>query len=227
MSKYTLEQLQNNLHIEYKDVTLLECALTHSSYANEYHTVSNERLEFMGDAVLDVLVSQYFYEKYPDYDEGALTKLRAKYVREEALYQYAIDIELDKYVLLGKGEDASGGRNRSSLLADAFEALFGSLYLDQGLDVTKTLFQSIIEPYLEDDVFSSKDYKSHLQEMVQSDKRSLTYKITGEHGPSHNKTFTATVYMDNIIMGEGKGKTKKEAEQSAAKKALDLLAVGE
>lgn len=226
MSKNRLEQLQSELNILFKNESLLRLALTHSSYANEYNTVSNERLEFIGDAVLDVLVSQYFYEKYPDYDEGALTKLRAKYVREEALYQYALDISLDKYILLGKGEDASGGRNRPSLLADAFESLVGSLYLDQGLDVTKGLFHRLIEPYLDNDVFSSKDYKSRLQEMVQSDKRSLTYKITDEKGPSHNKTFTATVFMDNIVMGEGQGKTKKEAEQSAAKEALNLLALG-
>ncbi len=220
-----MHELESFLNISFKNKMWLERALTHSSYANEHNKISNERLEFIGDAVLDVMMSDYLFQNYPEKDEGFLTKTRAKFVCENALHHYALACNLDKYILLGKGEEKSGGRKRASLLADAFEALLGAIYMDQGIEHCWLVFDKIIKPILfehENDEFV--DYKSLLQELVQSDKRTLLYRIDNEYGPSHNKTFEASVYMDNILMGNGTGKTKKEAEQNAAAKALEKLA---
>ncbi len=221
-----MKELEKYFNLDFSDQDLLKKALTHSSYANEHNCESNERLEFIGDAVLDLLMGNYLYEKYPRFDEGNLTKQRAKNVCESALVEYAKKCELNKYMLLGKGEEKSGGRNRVALQADAFEALIGAVYMDKGLNECYKIFDKIVIPLVEEEREDNfVDYKSYLQELVQSDKRSLEYRIVDEIGPSHNKTFVTRVYMDQILMGEGSGKTKKEAEQNAAEMALKKLAI--
>jgi len=221
-----MDELQKFYNLNFKDIKLLKTALTHSSYANEHKCESNERLEFIGDAVLDVLMSGYLYKKHREFNEGDLTKHRAKHVCESALAEYAKACNLKKYLLLGKGEEKSHGRDKVSLQADAFEALIGAVYIDKGLEETYKIFNRTVLPVMieehEDDFV---DYKSYLQELVQSDKRTLEYKIVSESGPSHNKVFVSRVYMDDILMGEGQGKSKKETEQNAAEMALKKLAM--
>jgi ribonuclease-3 len=221
-----MKELEDFFGLDFKDKELLKTALTHSSYANENNCQSNERLEYIGDAVLDVLMGEYLYRKFPDYHEGDLTKKRAKNVCESALVEYAKACDLKKYLLLGNGEEKSGGRDRVALQADTFEALIGAVYMDKGLLETRKIFDKVVTPIVEDEKEDNfVDYKSYLQELVQSDKRSLEYKIISESGPSHDKTFQTRVYMDEILMGEGLGKSKKEAEQSAAEMALKKLAI--
>ena len=221
-----MEELEKFFNLDFKDKDLLKTALTHSSYANEHHCMSNERLEFIGDAVLDLLMGKYLYLENKNYNEGDLTKRRAKHVCESALVEYAKACNLKKYLFLGKGEEKSKGRDRVALQADAFEALIGAVYIDKGLTEAYKIFNKIVIPVMNDDtedIFV--DYKSYLQELVQSDKRTLEYRILSESGPSHNKVFTTRVYMDEILMGEGMGKSKKEAEQNAAEMALKKLAM--
>ena len=211
--------LEEVLGISFNNKSLLTEALTHSSYGNEHNTPYNERLEFLGDAVIELLMSQYLYLKQ-ETSEGKMTKKRAQSVCEEALVKYASKIDLKDYILLGHGEELSNGRNRPTIIADAFEALFGAIYLDQGYFVAYELFEKLVIPYLDllDDI---KDYKSTLQEYVQSFKNTLNYELVDEMGPAHNKTYTVKVMMDGITLGIGVGKTKKEAEQNAAKEALE------
>jgi len=217
--------LEEFFGLKFNNKQLLRTALTHSSYANEHKTESNERLEFVGDAVLDVIMARYLYEKDNHYNEGDLTKRRARYVCEAALVEFAKACDLGKYVLLGHGEEKSGGRERHALLADAFEAFVGAVFLDKGLEEVYKVADKVVFPFIEEEEKSSFiDFKSHLQELVQSDKRQLDYRIVSEEGPSHNKVFTIRVYMDEILMGEGSGRTKKEAEQHAAEVALKKLA---
>lgn len=221
-----MTNLEKYFDLDFNDKELLKVALTHSSYANENQTESNERLEFIGDAVLDLLMGEYLYKKHKDYNEGNLTKMRAKNVCETALVEYAKECNLKKYLLLGKGEEKSGGRNRVSLQADAFEALIGAVYMDKGLAETYKIFNKVVIPIsLEDREEDFVDYKSYLQELVQSDKRTLEYRVVAEDGPSHDKKFTTRVYMDEILMGEGNGKSKKIAEQNSAEMALKKLAM--
>lgn len=218
--------LEDFFDLDFNDKVLLETALTHSSYANENNCQSNERLEYVGDAVLDLLMGEYLYKKYPTNDEGDLTKKRAKNVCESALVEYAKECNLKKYLRLGKGEEKSGGRDRVALQADAFEALIGAVYMDKGLSETRKIFDKVVTPVVEDEREDNfVDYKSYLQELVQSDKRTLEYKIVAESGPSHAKIFQTRVYMDEILMGEGTGRSKKEAEQNAAEMALKKLAI--
>ncbi len=220
-----MKGLQEFFDLSFDNPQLLETALTHSSYANEHQKESNERLEFVGDAVLDVIMAKYLYEEDKHYNEGDLTKRRAKYVCEAALVEYAKACDLGRYMLLGHGEEKSGGRNRAALLADAFEAFVGAIFLDKGLEEVYKVAERVVFPLIgDDDEKSFIDFKSHLQELVQSDKRQLVYKVVDESGPSHNKTFTIRVYMDDILMGEGTGRSKKEAEQHAAEIALKKLA---
>ena len=211
--------LESVLGISFNNKSLLTEALTHSSYGNEHNTPFNERLEFLGDAVIELLMSQYLYLNQTS-SEGKMTKKRAQSVCEEALVKYANKINLSDYILLGHGEELSNGRQRPTIIADAFEALFGAVYLDQGYFVAYELFEKLVIPYLDllDDI---KDYKSTLQEYVQSFKNTLTYELINEEGPAHDKTYTVKVMMDGITLGVGVGKTKKEAEQNAAKEALD------
>jgi ribonuclease-3 len=221
-----MTELEKYFGLDFNDKDLLKTALTHSSYANENQTQSNERLEFIGDAVLDLLMGKFLFEKHKEFNEGDLTKQRAKNVCETALVEYAKECNLKKYLLLGKGEEKSGGRNRVALQADAFEALIGAVYMDKGLDETYKIFNKVVIPIsLEDREEDFVDYKSYLQELVQSDKRTLEYKIIAEDGPSHDKKFTTRVYMDEILMGEGNGKSKKIAEQNSAEMALKKLAM--
>lgn len=195
-------------------------AFTHTSYANENGLKSYERLEYLGDAVLELVMSEYLF-KNTEYEEGKMTKLRAHYVCEAALYEYSIRLQLNDYILLGHGEEQSGGRNRKAIVADIFEAFIGAMFLDQGLEFVKKFIYENIIPLIEKkevDFFS--DYKSILQELVQTDRRSLEYKIVGEEGPAHDKLFTVEVTIDNIVYGRGTAHSKKEAEQEAAKDAL-------
>ena len=220
-----MKKLENFFQLSFKNPDLLEKSLTHSSYANENHTESNERLEYIGDAVLDLIIGKYLYETYPNFQEGDLTKKRAKHVCEAALVDYAKACDLGSYLYLGHGEEKTGGRERPALLADAFEAFIGAIFLDKGLQEVYKVVEKVVFPLIEEERTSDFiDYKSHLQELVQSDKRTLVYRIISETGPSHHKTFITRVYMDDILMGEGEGHSKKEAEQNAAKLALKKLA---
>ncbi len=217
--------LEAYFDLDFNNKQLLRTALTHSSYANENNTESNERLEFVGDAVLDVMMAKYLYEEDKHYNEGDLTKRRAKFVCEAALVEYAKVCNLGDFLLLGHGEEKNGGRERGALLADAFEAFIGAIFLDKGLEECYKVATRAVFPLLDNEEEQNFiDFKSHLQELVQSDKRQLSYKVIGETGPSHNKTFTIRVYMDDILMGEGEGHSKKTAEQHAAEIALKKLA---
>ena len=214
-----LTDLCKKLDVDYLKIkNHLETALTHSSYGNEHHKDYNERLEYLGDAVLELCMSTYLYYSYSS-QEGILTKKRAQAVREEALNIYAEKIELNKYLLLGKGEEKTGGRFNKAIIADAFEAVLGAIYITYDFNKVYSVFNKLIVPYL-NEVLDIKDYKSIFQEEMQSEKRSIKYLISKETGPANDKTFEALVYVDDLIYGNGIGKTKKEAEQNAAKEAL-------
>lgn len=213
-------KILEELNITPKRLSLYERAFIHTSYANEEGVESYERLEYLGDAVLELVMSEYLYSN-TEFEEGMMTKLRAHYVCENALYEYSIKLGLNEYIRLGKGESDNGGKYRKTIVADIFESFIGALFLDQGLDVVKKFIYKNIIPLIERkeiDFFS--DYKSILQELVQTDKRSLEYVIIEEKGPSHDKIFTVQVKIDNIIYGEGTAHSKKQAEQEAAKNAL-------
>ena len=212
-------ELEKKLGVDFKDKSVLIEALTHSSYGNEHNCPFNERLEFLGDAVLELSMSKYLISKY-QMAEGDMTKRRAQAVREEALDIYAAHLDLSSYLYLGRGEELTGGRTRKAVIADAFEAVLGAVFKEFGFDKAYEVFSKIVIPYI-DEVVSIKDFKTILQEEVQADKRSLSYRIIKEEGPAHDKVFTAEVLMDgNLIMGCGVGKTKKDAEQEAARQAL-------
>lgn len=221
-----LNQLEKKVGIIFKQKNLLKEAFTHSSYVNEYKKSKlkdNERLEFLGDAVLELAVSQYLYKNNQEMPEGEMTKLRAAIVCEASLTVFAKQLDFGKYILLGKGEDKTGGRERPAILADAFEAFLGALYLDQGFDVVLDFLHThIFPPLIVDASTSVMDYKSHLQEIVQQQKDSqIEYQIIDERGPSHHKEFIAQVVIQGVAAGKGSGRTKKEAEQKAAKSALE------
>jgi len=224
MSK-SIKDLELMFNLQFSNFSLLTRAMTHSSYAYENNCLSNERLEFIGDAVLDLIVGKFLYDIIPE-SEGVLTKKRAQEVCEEALYNYAKSFNLGEYLLLGKGEELSGGREKPALLADALEAFLGAIYIDKGLKEVYKVAEKVIFPNIKKNLHKEdNDYKSKLQELLQSDKRSLKYEIISETGPSHEREFVSRVYMDDfIIMGEGKGKSKKEAEQNAAFATLQKLA---
>ena len=199
---------------------LYQTAFTHTSYANEHNVESYERLEYLGDAVLELIMSEYLYLNVSD-GEGKMTKLRAHYVCENALYEYSLHLGLNQHILLGKGESDNGGNLRKAIVADIFESFTGALFLDKGIDVVKDFIYKYVIPIIENkeiDFFD--DYKSVLQELVQTDKRSLEYVVINEEGPAHNKTFTVEVKIDDVIYGRGVAHSKKEAEQNAAKDAL-------
>ena len=199
---------------------LYERALTHTSYANENDVENYERLEYLGDAVLELIMSEYLY-KNTEYEEGEMTKYRSHYVCENALYEYSLRLHLNDYIKLGRGEADNGGKFRKAIVADIFESFIGAMFLDKGLDEVKRFIYKYIIPIIENkqiDFFS--DYKSVLQELVQTDRRSLHYEVVHEEGPSHNKTFTVEVRIDDIVYGRGVAHSKKEAEQEAAKDAL-------
>lgn len=219
---------QQTLKITFVNERLLIQAFTHSSYVNEHRTElveDNERLEFLGDAVLELAVSQFLYRNYPKKSEGELTKLRAAIVCESSLFQLAKELKFDQVILLGKGEEITGGRHRPSLLADAFEAFVGALYLDQGFDKVVEFLDVYVFPKIKKGAFSHMmDYKSQLQEIVQSKNLgTIDYKIVSEKGPAHNRHFVSAAYIDGKKVGQGSGKSKKEAEQEAAQQAILYL----
>ena len=211
-------ELEKSIGYTFKNKELLKVALTHSYYANEHQVECNERLEYLGDAVLDLCMSCYLYDNI-QLNEGVLTKTRAKAVCEEALNVYAEKIKLNTYLFLGNGEIQNGGRNRPAIIADAFEAMLGAVLLDSNFETVYDVVKRIVLPFF-NVVTQFKDYKSTFQEKVQADKRTLHYEIVKDEGPANDKTYEAVVYMDDILMGRGVGKTKKEAEQNAAKAAL-------
>lgn len=213
-------ELLKKLEIPYKNVKLYQTALTHTSYANENSVKSYERLEFLGDAVLELIISEYLY-KNTEYEEGKMTKYRSHYVCENANYEYSTRLGLNEYLRLGHGEEESGGKYRKAIVADIFESFIGAMYIDLGLEEVKKFIYKHIIPIIEDktvDFFD--DYKSVLQELVQTDKKSLEYNVIDEQGPAHDKTFTVEVKIDNIVYGSGTAHSKKEAEQIAAHDAL-------
>ncbi|WP_122646186.1 ribonuclease III [Enterococcus mediterraneensis] len=227
MDNQLTTELKEKFGIVFHDVNLLEQAFTHSSYVNEHrhlHLSDNERLEFLGDAVLELLVSQYLYRELP-LPEGKLTKLRAAIVREESLAQFAQECHFDRSIKLGKGEERSGGRTRPSLLCDLFEAFLGALYLDQGLEAVEKFLTHVVFPKVQAGAFSHEmDYKTRLQEVLQkSGDVVIDYRLIFEEGPAHERIFGTEVYCDGKLIGQGQGKSKKLAEQDAAAKALAHL----
>lgn len=220
--------LENKLGYKFKNINLLKNALTHSSYANEVRNgfSSNERLEFLGDSVLSIIVSDYIFNKFPKMPEGELTRLRSSLVCEKALCEFSRELNLGDYLLLGKGEEKSGGRERDSILADAFEAVLAAIYIDGGMEPAKKHVMNFvlreIKHHSSEDTF--KDYKTNLQEIIQQNpEESISYILTDESGPDHDKSFTVEVRMNSNVIGVGSGKSKKQAEQMAAKEALRLM----
>lgn len=222
-----MKVLEENLKYTFKNKVLLTNALTHSSYANEVRNgvSSNERLEFLGDSVLSLVVADYLYKNFPNIPEGELTKLRASLVCEKSLCSFSRELGLGKFLLLGKGEDKGGGRERDSILADAFEAVLAAMYLDGGMEIARKHVMRFVLNELkntDDEVF--KDYKTALQEIIQRNpEESVTYILTGESGPDHDKLFEVEVHLNSNVIGKGSGKSKKQAEQMAAKQALLLM----
>ncbi len=222
-----LSEFEKVIGYEFKNKSLLETALTHSSYANEKQSgrECNERLEFLGDSVLGVITADYFYHNLAHLPEGEMTKKRAACVCEKSLHGFAKEINLGKYLFLGRGEDNTGGRKRASILADAFEAVIGAIYLDGGLeDVRKFVLGFIKEAAAKQ--LSLRDYKTELQEIIQKNPdEHLTYVLVGESGPDHDKRFEVEVMLNSNVVGCGMGKSKKLAEQQAAKQALELMGI--
>ena len=207
-------------NIKIKNKKLMLQAFTHSSYSNERHTENYERLEFLGDAVLQLITSEYFYLN-TNLQEGAMSKERACFVCEKALATYAKKIGLNKYILVGKGQQKD---INDTIIADVFESVLGAIYLDCGFDVAKRYADEIILPFIKNDTHFLRDYKSLLQELVQTDRQSLTYELISESGPAHDKCFEMEVVIDGIVYGKGSGKSKKEAEQQAAYNAYQKRA---
>lgn len=205
--------------IRIKNEGLLTEALTHSSYSNEHNTTSYERLEYLGDAVLEIVCSDYLY-KHSSLPEGSLSKLRSLYVCENALYEYAKDIDLSSYILVGNGIQ----KPNKTIIADVFEACMAVIYLEHGLETVKKLFEKLIVPYIEREDDFLKDYKTLLQESVQTVKKSVEYRLIGESGPAHKRTFEVEVIIDGLVYATASGPSKKEAEQNAARIAFNKRA---
>ncbi len=227
-----LTSLQELLGVEFHNLALLEQAMAHSSYINEnagFAPVSNERLEFLGDAVLGVIIAEKLYKDYPLLDEGGMTKLRAATVRREALAHAARSINLGEHLFLGKGEEASGGRRKPVNLAGGFEALIAAIYLDKGLDVARTIILKLMEPQIKTAAIlgAEVDFKSRLQELIQArEQKAPSYCVTEVMGPPHNRTFTVEIRMGDTVLSTGTGKSKKSAETEAARIALAKLQAG-
>lgn len=227
--------LEKRIGYKYNDDSLLLTALTHSSYSNEKKSkgiacICNERLEFLGDSVLSIITSRYLFESYPDMPEGDLSRVRANAVCEKTLCSFAKKISLGDYLYLGHGEELTMGRERPSILADAFEALLASLYLDGGIEAAR----EFVMPFIKRDIFMTvstghlKDYKTLLQQIVQQEHgEMLEYVVTDESGPAHKKSFSVEAKLNSNIIGRGTGSSKQEAEQAAAKEALVLFGAGE
>ncbi len=218
-----VSELLEKLDVKTDNIKLFEQAFTHTSYAYENNLKSYETLEFLGDAIVDLLVSDYLF-KSNLYKEGEMTKIRASYVCENALYEYANDLGFGDYIKLGIGEKHSGGDKKKAILSDVFESFVAAMYLDKGFEKTKDYILKIVVPYIENkDILLFSDYKSALQEAVQTNKKSVEYVLLDESGPAHNRSFRVAVLVDDIVLGEGIGSSKKQAEQEAAKKALSIM----
>jgi len=224
--QYTIDELEKKIGYQFRDRALLKQALTHSSYANEQKInklKDYERLEFLGDAVLELVSSDFLFHENPQMPEGKLTKLRSSMVCEPALAYCAKDLELGKYMLLGRGEEATGGRNRDSITSDAMEAVIGALYLDGGFAIAHDFIHRFVLSDLENKILFY-DSKTVLQEMIQSDSTSqFQYELKGEEGPDHNKEFLVDAKLNGKVIGTGRGRTKKAAEQQAAYEAILYL----
>lgn len=223
-----MEKLEAKIGYSFKNRDLLRTALTHSSYANERHDPacqSYERLEFLGDSILGLMAAEFLYAHEPRLPEGRMTRLRAELVCEASLHKVALRLELGKYMRLGRGEEHTGGRQRPSILADMVEAIIAAMYLDSGMEQCRRFVGEMLLKDAEiSDTHRTADYKTELQELVQrkSDQH-ISYVMTGESGPDHNKTFMFSVSINGVVAGEGSGRSKKEAEQMAAMKALEAL----
>lgn len=224
-----MEGLEQKLSYRFRDRKLLDEALSHSSYVNEHRgsgIFSNERLEFLGDSVLGFVTAEFLFRQHPTAPEGDLTRIRAALVCEQSLYEVAQKLELGKYLKLGRGEEAGGGRTRPSILADATEAVFAAVYLDGGIrEVTELIHRVLLDAEREEAVEERRrDYKTELQELVQRrSNQTLHYEMIGATGPDHAKLFTCAVLLNGQMAGTGTGKSKKEAEQAAARAALQAL----
>ena len=225
-----IKDLENAIGYRFGNITLLQNALAHSSYANErWHNrlMSNERLEFLGDSVLGMLVAEHLYRNFPDRPEGELTRMRADMVCETSLAVIADRIGLGSHLLLGHGEEQGGGRNRASILADAVESVIAACFLDGGMDAAKAFVDRFVLSNVPVKQMTNKDYKTALQELVQQKKNQLlTYDLVGESGPDHNKQFRVQVSLNGEPVGQGEGSSKKRAEQDAARAALESLFPG-
>lgn len=218
-------KLLDKYNIKTNNKEIYDTAFSHSSYCNENNIKEDyQRLEFLGDKVLDLIMSDYLYHQ-TNFEEGKMTKIRSMYVCENALYEYALLLDFPEYVKVGKGEEQSGGKKRKAILADMFESFLGAVYLDQGYLKAKEIVYDVVIPFIQKtpEIFFM-DYKSKLQELVQTDKKSVDYILVKEEGPSHDRTFTINVVVEGIVLGTGIAKTKKDAEQAAAKEALDKQA---
>ena len=221
-----LREFQEIIGYKFTNIEYLKNALTHSSYAHENKSKKvkfNERLEFLGDSVLSIIVSKYIFENYPELPEGKLTKMRAAVVCEKALFECALNIDLGKYLILGRGEEQTGGRTRPSILSDAYEALIAAIFLDSNLDVAREWVLGQLHEAIEAAAKGkiSKDYKTEFQEIAQTKGDvNIRYKVVGSTGPDHNKSFIVEVYLNDELMGEGEGSSKKKAEQNAARNAI-------
>ena len=223
-----LEEFLETMEIPYHEIEIFKQAFTHTSYANENKLKNHdyERLEFLGDAVLQYHVSRYLFDLYPTMPEGRLTKLRSKLVREESLARFARELNLGAYIYLGAGEINNGGRDRDSVLADIFEAFMGAICHDCGMEYVDMMLKKTIYRHINDVNYDDiKDFKTKLQELIQADQRkTVTYELLSATGPSNNPIFEMAVKMDDMILGTGVGSSKKRAEQQAAKDALTKLA---
>ncbi len=221
-----LTNLQEKIGYKFKNERLLTTALSHSSYTNESGGECNERLEFLGDSVLSLVTTNFLFNSYKKVQEGQLTKIRASLVCEKSLYNFSKSFSLGDHLLLGKGEEQTGGRERASILADAFESLLGAIFLDGGFSAA----ENFALPFIKESMAENRDggvfvdYKTKLQEIIQKNREEvLSYHGVGEKGPEHAKEFVAEVHLNSNVIGIGSGKTKKEAEQQAAKAALEYM----
>jgi ribonuclease-3 len=227
--KEKMDDLQRIIGYKFKDETLLYEALSHSSFANENKKsrCSNERLEFLGDSVLSIVVSDYLFKHFKHIPEGELTKIRASLVCETALFEFSKKIRLGEHIFLGKGEENTGGRERPSIVSDAFEAVIAAIYLDGGMEAARKYVLSFVPKDITPaGAKSFRDYKTELQEIIQRNpEEKIEYFLKGESGPDHDKSFTVQVLLNGMVIGEGKGRSKKNAEQAAAHEALRLMGI--
>ncbi len=221
-----MTEFEKKIGYEFKDKNLIKRALTHSSYANERKINDNERLEFLGDSVLGMITGEYLFKSLKNRHEGSLTKLRASLVCEQSLFDISKKIELSKYILLGHGEEMSGGRERPSVISDAFEAVLAAIYLDAGLDFAREWLLNLMSDAFTDALSGNRnrDYKTELQEYVQRERLGrVNYRVVAESGPDHNKCFEIEAVLDGKVIGKASGSNKKDAEQSAARQAIEKL----